>query len=70
MDINLSDLHFLRPPWLILALFAALLPWLWRRSRDLQRRLRGHIAAHLLPHLLVTPRTLSACARCICSVRC
>ncbi|QXI18364.1 VWA domain-containing protein [Pseudomonas hamedanensis] len=55
MDINLSDLHFLRPPWLILALFAALLPWLWRRSRDLQRRLRGHIAAHLLPHLLVTP---------------
>jgi Ca-activated chloride channel family protein len=56
MDINLSDLHFLRPLWLLLALFAALLPLIWRRSRDLQRRLRGNIAEHLLPHLLVTPQ--------------
>lgn len=55
MEINLSDLHFLRPAWLLLALFAAFLPLLWRRSRDLQRRLRGQIAEHLLPHLLVTP---------------
>ncbi|EUB82732.1 VWA domain-containing protein [Pseudomonas sp. GM30] len=55
MEINLSELHFLRPLWLLLALFAALLPLLWRRSRDLQRRLRSNIAAHLLPHLLVTP---------------
>ena len=56
MEINLSDFHFLRPLWLLLALFAALLPLIWRRSRDLQRRLRGNIAAHLLPHLLVKPQ--------------
>jgi Ca-activated chloride channel family protein len=56
MDINLSDLHFLRPFWLLLAVFGALLPLIWRRSRDLQRRLRGNIAEHLLPHLLVTPQ--------------
>lgn len=58
MEINLGDFHFLRPLWLLLALFAALLPLLWRRSRDLQRRLRNNIAEHLLPHLLVTPKDL------------
>jgi Ca-activated chloride channel family protein len=56
MDINLSDFHFLRPLWLVLLPFAAMLPLLWRRSRDLQRRLRGNIAEHLLPHLLITPQ--------------
>ncbi|MFJ2689292.1 VWA domain-containing protein [Pseudomonas sp. NPDC087336] len=56
MEINLSDFHFLRPLWLLLLPFAALLPLLWRRSRDLQRRLRSNIAGHLLPHLLMTPR--------------
>jgi len=56
MEINVSDLHFLRPLWLLLVPFAALLPWLWRRSRDLQRRLRSNIAEHLLPHLLITPQ--------------
>ena len=56
MDINLGDLHLLRPLWLLLLPFAALLPWLWRRSRDLQRRLRGTIAEHLLAHLLITPQ--------------
>ncbi len=56
MEINLGDFHFLRPLWLLLALFAALLPLIWQRSRDLQRRLRGNIAEHLLPHLLVTPQ--------------
>ena len=50
-----SEFHFLRPAWLLLALLGALLPLLWRRSRDLQRRLRGHIAPHLLPYLLLTP---------------
>lgn len=55
MEINLNDFHFLRPLWLLLALFGALLPLLWRRSHDLQRRLRGNIAPHLLPHLLITP---------------
>lgn len=56
MEINLSDFHFLRPLWLLLLPFAALLPWIWRRSRDLQRRLRSNIAEHLLPHLLITPK--------------
>ncbi|WP_130905649.1 VWA domain-containing protein [Pseudomonas sp. Sample_22] len=56
MEINLGDLHFLRPLWLLLLPFAALMPWLWRRSRDMQRRLRSNIAAHLLPHLLITPQ--------------
>jgi Ca-activated chloride channel family protein len=56
MEINLSDFHFLRPLWLLLVPFAALLPMLWRRSRDLQRRLRSNIAEHLLPHLLITPQ--------------
>ncbi|WP_223434568.1 MULTISPECIES: VWA domain-containing protein [unclassified Pseudomonas] len=56
MEINLSDLHFLRPQWLLLVPLGALLPWLWRRSRDVQRRLRSNIAEHLLPHLLMTPQ--------------
>ncbi|MHC8314227.1 VWA domain-containing protein [Pseudomonas sp. LB3P31] len=56
MDINLGDFHFLRPLWLLLLPFAALLPLIWRRGRDLQRRLRSNIAAHLLPHLLITPQ--------------
>lgn len=56
MEINLSDFHFLRPLWLLLALFGTVLPLLWRRGRDLQRHLRGNIAEHLLPHLLITPQ--------------
>ena len=56
MEINLGDFHFLRPLWLLLLPFGALLPWLWRRSRDVQRRLRSNIAEHLLPHLLITPQ--------------
>ena len=56
MEINLGDFHFLRPYWLLLALFGALLPLLWRRSHDQQRRLRAIIAPHLLPHLLITPQ--------------
>ncbi|NVZ80009.1 hypothetical protein HX859_34450, partial [Pseudomonas gingeri] len=54
MDIDLAALHFLRPGWLPLALLGLLLPLLWRRSRGLERRLRGTIAPHLLPHLLLT----------------
>jgi Ca-activated chloride channel family protein len=55
MEFNLSDFHFLRPAWLLPGLLGLLLPLLWRRSKDLQRRLRGNIAPHLLPHLLLTP---------------
>lgn len=53
--MDFSDFHFLRPAWLLLALLGAVLPLVWRRSRDLQQHLRGNIAAHLLPHLLLTP---------------
>ena len=53
--MDFSNFHFLRPAWLLLALMGALLPLIWHRSRDLQRRLRGTIAPHLLPHLLLTP---------------
>ena len=56
MEINLSDFHFLRPAWLLLVFLGALLPLLWRRSHDQQRRLRAIIAPHLLPYLLVTPQ--------------
>lgn len=53
--MDLSDFHFLRPAWLLLSLLGALLPILWWRSRDPQRRLHGAIAPHLLTHLLITP---------------
>ena len=56
MEINLSAFHFLRPAWLLLAIFGALLPLLWRRSQNQQRRLRAIIAPHLLPYLLITPQ--------------
>ncbi|SDZ48659.1 VWA domain-containing protein [Pseudomonas sp. NFIX28] len=56
MPIDLADLHFLRPLWLLLIPFGLGLPLLWHRRQDLQRRLRGNIAPHLLAHLLVTPR--------------
>ncbi|WP_347900553.1 VWA domain-containing protein [Pseudomonas purpurea] len=56
MEINFSEFHFLRPLWLLLIVFGAALPLLWRRSHDLQRRLRDNIAPHLLPHLLITPQ--------------
>ena len=56
MEINLSDFHFLRPLWLLLAVFGGLLPLIWRRNHAEQRRLRAIIAPHLLPYLLVTPQ--------------
>lgn len=56
MDINLSDFHFLRPLWLLLAVLALLLPWVWQRGRALQQRMFGNIAEHLLAHLLITPQ--------------
>lgn len=55
MEIILSNVHFLRPAWLLMLLPGLALPWLWRRSQAQQRRLRGIIAPHLLPFLLVTP---------------
>jgi Ca-activated chloride channel family protein len=55
MEIDLSNLHFLRPLWLLLILLAVALPLLWRHNRAVQQRLRSNIAPHLLPHLLITP---------------
>jgi Ca-activated chloride channel family protein len=49
----MSDLHFLRPWWLLALLPVALVGWrLWTAS-DPGRSWRGVIAPHLLPHLLV-----------------
>lgn len=48
---GLTELHFLRPLWLLALLPALLLTWvLWRRRGDLAWR--NVIAPHLLPHLL------------------
>lgn len=55
MDIDLGAFHFIRPLWLLLLVPGLVLPALWWRRRDLSRQLEGVIAAHLLPHLLVTP---------------
>ncbi len=46
-------LHFLRPAWLLVLLPGLLLPLCWHHAQDLERRLRGTIAPHLLPALLV-----------------
>jgi len=56
MEIDLNQFHFLRPLWLLLVLTGAGLPLLWRHNQDVQRRLRGNIAPHLSPHLLITPK--------------
>lgn len=53
MDLHLSALHLLRPAWLLLMVPGLALPLVWRHQHDLQRQLRGNIAAHLLPHLVV-----------------
>ena len=49
---GLSELHLLRPEWLWLAVPAALVVWLVGRSEDPLRPLRGHVAPHLLEHLI------------------
>ncbi|MDE1167308.1 MAG: VWA domain-containing protein [Pseudomonas sp.] len=53
MDIDLNALHLLRPYWLLLIVPGILLPLVWRNHHDLQRRLRGNIAPHLLAHLII-----------------
>ena len=53
MNIDWTALHFLRPHalWALLALPA--LAWAWRIRRQRRNAWRGHVDAHLLPHLLV-----------------
>jgi Ca-activated chloride channel family protein len=53
VNIDWTALHFLRPHalWALLALPA--LAWAWRIRRQRRNAWRGHVDAHLLPHLLV-----------------
>jgi Ca-activated chloride channel family protein len=50
--------HFLRPLWLLAIPAALLLIVIVTRRDDVRRRWRKTIAAHLLEHLVVEPRTL------------
>jgi len=50
--LDLRQLHFLRPWWLLALVPALLLVWAIRRQQDAARPWRGLVAPHLLPHLL------------------
>ena len=56
MEIDLNNLHFIRPLWLLLLLPAGLLPWAWFNRQDASKRLRTVFAPHLLKHLVVHPQ--------------
>jgi len=51
--MDLSDFHFLRPWWLLLAVAGAALPWLWNRQHDPRRGWGNLIAPALQPYLLI-----------------
>ena len=51
---DLTALHFLRPHWLWALAALPVLAWAWRAQRQRRSAWRGHVDAHLLPHLLVT----------------
>jgi Ca-activated chloride channel family protein len=48
----LSQLHFLRPLWLLALPLLPLLGWWWMHRRQRETAWRRHVDAHLLPHLL------------------
>jgi Ca-activated chloride channel homolog len=50
--LDLQQLHFLRPWWLLALVPALLLVWTIRRQQDAARPWRGLVAPHLLPYLL------------------
>ena len=52
--MGLGQFHFLRPWWLLALVPALLLVWAIHRQQDAVRPWRGVIAAHLLPHLLIS----------------
>ncbi|MCH6482518.1 VWA domain-containing protein [Pseudoxanthomonas sp. LH2527] len=54
MTFDLTALHFLRPHWLWALAALPVLAWAWRAQRQRRSAWRGHVDAHLLPHLLVT----------------
>lgn len=53
MSLDWTALHFLRPPWLWALAALPVLAWVWRVQRQRRSAWRGHVDAHLLPHLLV-----------------
>jgi Ca-activated chloride channel homolog len=48
----LSQLHFLRPMWLLALPLLPLIGWWWTHRRQRDTAWRRHVDAHLLPHLL------------------
>lgn len=55
MEIDLSQLHFLRPFWLLPVIPALLLAWFWHRQQNSHKKMQHIIAPHLLKHLMVHP---------------
>jgi Ca-activated chloride channel family protein len=53
MNVDWHALHFLRPHWLWALAALPLLAWAWRIQRQRRSAWKGHVDAHLLPHLLV-----------------
>ena len=53
MSIDWQALHFLRPEWLWALAALPVLVWAWRAQRQRRNAWRGHVDAHLLPHVLV-----------------
>ncbi len=51
----ISDLHFLRPWWLMALILPPAVIWLSSQTLDIRRRWSGLIAPHLLDSLLVEP---------------
>jgi Ca-activated chloride channel family protein len=47
-----SQLHFLRPMWLLALPLLPLIGWWWTHRRQRDTAWRRHVDAHLLPHLL------------------
>ena len=47
-----SQVHFLRPMWLLALPLLPLLGWWWAHRRRRETAWRGHVDPHLLPHLL------------------
>ena len=65
MAFNLSDLHLLRPAWLLLALIGVLLPMLWRRSRDAARGVGGIVLRSALPAAAIAPVSTGRIPHCV-----
>ena len=49
---DLTQMHFLRPLWLLALLLLPLLAWWWKAATRRDSPWRDAVDAHLLPHLL------------------